>query len=269
MKSNLTLKAFPSSSIESIFHHKNRLFRGLLSPVVFLIIGFWSNLCMGLDAPVEPLTTDEATLGLWHFNEGQGEVAFDSSANKCNARLTNFVKGARPPEWVDGKFGKAIKTDGEGSYVVMDDKALFECTNALTIEAWICFNSMGEENVEGSDKKHTLVPAIAKANSYWIRAASLKSMEFILYTDGPDDQNSSSITYGPMVEGRWYHVVAIYDGTKLYLIVDDKTITGTKKLTGNVKTSNCPVCIGTDLYRFGSVTVDELRISNSARYTHP
>ena len=55
---------------------------------------------------------DEASIiGMWLFDEGEGDVALDSSGNGNNGKLMN------DPKWVEGKFGKALSCDGVDDYV--------------------------------------------------------------------------------------------------------------------------------------------------------
>ena len=47
----------------------------------------------------------ETVVGVWLFDEGEGEIAGDSSENGNGGKIF----GAK---WVDGKFGKALDFDG-------------------------------------------------------------------------------------------------------------------------------------------------------------
>lgn len=53
----------------------------------------------------------DACIGMWLFDEGNGNVAKDSSENGNDGE----IKG--DPDWVDGEFGKALSLDGVGDYV--------------------------------------------------------------------------------------------------------------------------------------------------------
>ena len=78
-------------------------------------------------------SAEEGLVGYWNFDEGKGDVASDSSGNKNDAKLV------RSPEWVDGKFGKALKFDGGKTQKVEvpDSKTFAEITTAVTMEAWV------------------------------------------------------------------------------------------------------------------------------------
>ena len=57
-------------------------------------------------------TTSADVVALWLFDEGQGDTVKDSSGNDNNG----VIEGA---EWTNGKFGSALKFDGETTRVVI------------------------------------------------------------------------------------------------------------------------------------------------------
>jgi len=76
-----------------------------------------------------------------HFDEGFGNITEDDSGygNDGILKDANTADGNTPPEWVDGKFGKALQFDGVDDYVEVAD---FDSTfrfynNSFTITAWI------------------------------------------------------------------------------------------------------------------------------------
>ena len=77
----------------------------------------------------------EGLVGAWLFDEDQGNVAEDASGNDHSGK----INGA---EWVDGKFGKALKFDGAGAVVIphSDDLTL----EFYTIAAWVKCKNQGE-----------------------------------------------------------------------------------------------------------------------------
>lgn len=56
----------------------------------------------------------ETAVGIWLFDEGKGGVATDLSAAGNDADLE------KSPEWVEGKFGTALKFDGKASCVLVN-----------------------------------------------------------------------------------------------------------------------------------------------------
>ena len=64
------------------------------------------------------------------LDEGQGEAASDESGNG------NMVEFRAAPEWVDGRFGKALKFEGQKWITVeVDDADIF--INPFTVSTWI------------------------------------------------------------------------------------------------------------------------------------
>lgn len=78
-------------------------------------------------------TAEKGLIGYWNFDDGQGNVAKDSSGNKNDGTLV------RGPEWVDGKFGKALKFDGAQRHKVEvpHSDSFATIVDAVTIEAWV------------------------------------------------------------------------------------------------------------------------------------
>jgi len=76
---------------------------------------------------------EEGLVGYWKFDEGKGDVATDSSGNGNDGKII------RGPEWVDGKFGKALKFDAGSRHKVEvpHSDSFAEITTAVTIETWV------------------------------------------------------------------------------------------------------------------------------------
>jgi hypothetical protein len=74
----------------------------------------------------------ETVVGMWLFDEGDGDVAEDSSGNGNDGTL----EGAK---WVDGKFGKALEFNGASDYVDTGNDPITDTvgTTILSISAWV------------------------------------------------------------------------------------------------------------------------------------
>jgi len=62
----------------------------------------------------------ETIVGIWLFDEGSGKAARDFSGKGNSGGLMNN------PEWVEGKFGKALKFDGKDDYVEISLPSVFK-----------------------------------------------------------------------------------------------------------------------------------------------
>jgi len=74
------------------------------------------------------------------FDEGQGNITYDSSSYGNNGTLQNqagFCDVSHPcPQWTDGKFGKALYFQS-GGYVNASNKSILNINKDMTINAWI------------------------------------------------------------------------------------------------------------------------------------
>lgn len=147
-------------------------------------------------ADVDP----ENVVGLWLFEEGGGEVAEDSSGNGHDGQI---LAG----EYDDGKFGQAIRFDGNGEVAIESTEKL-QLGDQLTLVAY--FNA--EELVESR-------VIIAKNAEYLMRidvaAEAGGKMSTFINLGGWEPR---AATFVPETD-RWYHYAAVYDGDANSLVV--------------------------------------------------
>lgn len=96
-----------------------------------MIILLFTSIC---EAEIDP----DSMVGLWLFDDGKGDEAEDS-AGKYDGQLEGDL------EWVDGRFGTALKFNGS-DYVELMDSATelhFGGTAEFTITAWVLNNGGG------------------------------------------------------------------------------------------------------------------------------
>jgi hypothetical protein len=79
----------------------------------------------------------ESAVAIWLFDEDKGDEARDFTENGNDGKLTNG------PEWVEGKFGKALKFDGVDDHVdVSSPSGLPTGSNARTIALWFKWSAV-------------------------------------------------------------------------------------------------------------------------------
>jgi hypothetical protein len=71
-------------------------------------------------------------IGVWHFDEGEGTIAFDSTIHGNDGALVNMG----PESWVEGIFGYALDFDGVDDYIDVSGGHFFDIYD-FTAEAWI------------------------------------------------------------------------------------------------------------------------------------
>lgn len=143
---------------------------------------------------------EEGLIGYWSFNEGKGDIAADSSGNKNDGKLV------RSPEWVDGKYGKALKLDSAKTQKVdiANSDSFGKITTAVTMEAWVNpanFSAWFSFGVKGDITYGMFINPSALVRMHYSGGSTL-------------DTPANSIK-----ANEWTHVVGTYDGkaARIYL----------------------------------------------------
>jgi len=101
--------------------------KALFFPILFFFFFFFTFFSFTTAAD----TIDPSLVGLWHFDEGSGTTATDSSESGNTGTLING------PVWTTGKVGGALSFDGTDDYVSVPDSDSLDITNQLTIDLWV------------------------------------------------------------------------------------------------------------------------------------
>jgi len=157
-------------------------------------------------------------VGLWMFDEGNGDIAHDSSENGNDG---NVVQS----KWIEGKYGGAMEFTGSGYVEVPASESLGSIKDEITIMAWIKFIDM-------SNWGRIITRGIFQDKS---------NLQFVLaYTDAPEtvslELHSDGQTYAiwaqkVLEQDVWHHIAYTSDGEQLKLYVDGvlKTSSGSGK----------------------------------------
>ncbi len=164
--------------------------------ISLIVIGLaFTNLCV---SRIDP----ESIMGMWLFDEGSGKVAEDFSENGNDGEI--FGK----PEWVDGKFGKALEFNGESDWVqIPDDPSLWVSTE-VTVMAWIKPERYACPGTQWQG-------ILAKANnprSYSVYTEDLGRFLLGIHSGGQGFCGGSGGFHPPLKE--WSHVTALAETTK-------------------------------------------------------
>jgi len=186
------------------------------------------------------------TVAEWHFDEGTGSSASDSSGNSNTGTLTGS------PAWVDGKIGKSLQFDGLNTYVSVADSNILDLTTGISVEAWV---KCGDISQDGSTRR------VLDKGAYLIGASD--KAYFKIFKGGI--ASSVEKTWTSADVNVWHHLVGTYDGATLKLYQDGVLVNQTAT-TGSIDTNTTTLNIGrqpSGAGRFSGI-IDEVKIYNRA-----
>jgi len=190
-------------------------------------------------------------VGYWKFDEGSGNIAYDSSGNGNHGTLVNG------PTWTSGKFGSALSFDGVDDYVEIPTTAGGSLDpDVLSVMAWIYVS--GET---------TSVQRIFQRTSctYGLFTSS-DGLTIYFYVDTGNAGGAwKSVSYTVPSIRKWYHVVGTYDGTSMKLFINGELKAQTSQSYA-VNNGGATAYIGSadPTQQFFNGTIDEVRIYNYA-----
>jgi len=203
----------------------------------------------------------DGVVGAWHFDEGGGNIAHDTSGEGNDGTLydanTTNNDGNTPPQWIDGKFGKALSFDGVDDFIeAPDSESLNPAT--LTISAWIFRKGAGTGTFEG---------IVAKYDGYGgyllCGESQLNRLTFYVREGVGNSKRIASDVTLTEITGKWTHVAAVFDGDKLMMWVNG--IKQSQEATGgNLTNRPLSLFVGKYSISYFNGTVDEIRIYNRA-----
>ena len=192
-------------------------------------------------------------MGIWHFDEGSGMVAYDSSGYGNNGTLTNG------PAWTTGKFGNALSFDGVDDYVDLGTANLLPY-GVGTVSVWVKLNTGAINNnnyliAKGSD---------ATGGSWGIDVIPVDSSNALLV-----------LLYGgcwvvsdplPYSLTDWHMITVVMRGNGTQTIYLDGVLKKDDSLGIYSPTAGAPFCIGGQLGGGGLYTtngaIDEVMVWN-------
>jgi len=203
-------------------------------------------------------------VGLWHFDEGSGTKANDSSGNNIHGTLKPT---GSEPTYVPGNYSTALLFDGVDKYVDFGAAVDSSITTAITLEAWIKY-SYADRNQKGGIISNDVTYLSKKGYDFFLENGNLgidvgngTVRGRVLYTmPAPDPAN-------PV----WCHVAATWDGSTVRLYVNGAEVGTAASLSGNYTSPNQATYVGrinstsypAYPYPFKGI-IDEVRIWRSA-----
>ena len=196
---------------------------------------------------------DDALVGYWAFDEGEGGDVKDSSANGNDG----IIKGNF--NWEQGKVGNALVFSKAGkTYVEIPDSDSLDLADQLTISAWI---KPSEIYVGNAWQERICI--VAKKRAYYLDISEKGNLACYLYNVQPQQWFVSNTDMKEFID-KWVHVAVTYDGAEQRLYVDGKLDASIPK-AGSVTQNGELLTIGyVDNNRYFDGLIDEVRIWSRA-----
>jgi uncharacterized cupredoxin-like copper-binding protein len=163
----------------------------------------------------EKLPLDSSTIGLWRFNDGIGYTVIDES----KYRNDGDIRGAN---WIDGKYGNALKFDGIDDNVnCHNDQSVKLGTSSFTITGWF------KSEKSGGWQQIVAKGGYSWTSGYFIRKNDQNKLNWHIF--GSNLQSGIQpdfASYGngstSVADNKWHHFALVADlssgiNTKLYL----------------------------------------------------
>jgi len=189
-------------------------------------------------------------VGHWRFDEGEGDIAKDSSGKGNDGEIVGAV-------WADGVKGKCLQFDGVDDYVDCGNDPSLDPPH-VTLAMWVWFDHIPYE--------HDI--ALNKEGKYRLIAGDFDTTHVsIRYQTANTAWGPGTLAGDTELEaGKWYHVAATYDGEKWSLYLDGKP-NGEKAESGDLVSNENPLYIGQYSPPTGwpfTGFLDEVLIANTA-----
>src|SRR3989344_2753644 len=214
--------------------------------IILLFVLFLIPFVSAVENINEEYSVDDNTLALWHFNEGEGNTAYDETNNENDGTITGAT-------WTEGKYGNGLVFDGNNDLISVPYQRVL-IPEHLTLEAWVKKSSNARGSVISKNGPYYL-GFINEDNK--IRGAVYINNVGWVEVDGETELELDT----------WYHIAMTYDGENVKVYVNGVE-DGTTERTGNILITGQALYIGwgepgVNFYFNG--TIDEVRISNIAR----
>lgn len=163
----------------------------------------WAADLTGNYVQTETRTITVESYAYWRFDEGTGDIAYDSTEAPFDGTLRPDYP-SDSPEWVTGIPGYALEYDGINDYVDVGD-----ALDATGIE--FAVSACVKPAIQSIDLN--IVGSVSPSEG---RRISLRSNCFTIQ---PDGQNFRELCFGALPAGIWTQLVGVYTGSEMRIYI--------------------------------------------------
>ena len=220
------------------------------------------------------MDADAKVRGYWAF-KSKNELGRDSSPNRNDGE----IKGVGSAEWIaKGKVGGGLNLNNAWLEVPHDDS--LNLKDQATLMCWVKFANPGDF-AAGGGREQSLIWKYAPfetnkrfwtsyALRVWRPKSNFGSFGFDAnMTEGRSAAVDPKFPEQADIEGAWYHIAAVADGTEIRVYTNGKE-TGKGPQRGLFQDSDLPLTIGHDLrpilahHAFVNGIMDEVVVADKA-----
>ncbi|MEM0360148.1 MAG: DUF2341 domain-containing protein [Candidatus Diapherotrites archaeon] len=205
--------------------------------------------------------TDQNLVALWHLDGNAMQTTALDSKGSNHGTLANFDFWHADSGWVEGKFGRALRFDGNNDYIAVNDSSLWDFRGKnVSIEVWFKASSVQ------IDPWPTLLDHFVGGTpgAGWRLGFDYNKTKIVFAHrhDGTGDQ-IYLVSTKDYADNQWHHVVVVLDNgiAKLYL---DGLLDKTDSYA-NLNDHDAPLYVGGQgiSYSFNG-SIDEIAIYHRA-----
>jgi hypothetical protein len=221
----------------------------------------------GFTPATTPFVNDANTLLLLHMDGTNGSTIFRDDNGVRAQRGITAVGNAQIDTSQSQIGGASALFDGNGDYLTVDNTGfLFQAGESVTMECWIRLGATATEYYGimslGSSRG-------SSSNEYYVFLRSASETGFVHKVKVGTDFADIIVGTTQIVVNTWYHI-AVVRNSNTYTLYVNGTAEGTNSArTTDVLGQNTGMKVGA--FADGSLVwnghIDEVRISNTARYT--
>lgn len=173
--------------------------------------------------------------------------------------------GSKELSLLNNEFAKAVKINNSIQGVKIINSSSLNITNrSFTIEAWIYPDpntNIPQTSVISKKNQYDIVVSSERTNNYYS-----KSIGFLISNSGHNcQQNGIYYSYGHTGDEGWMHIAGVVNGNYIRIFLNGRLVSTASIPPGISCANNSNLTIG--LNQFVGL-VDEVRLSNTARYVH-
>ena len=165
---------------------------------------------------------DEDIVGIWLFDEADGDAIVDASGHHADGKINNF--GADGVTREDGKFGGALKfpaVDGKLNNVTIPNPQNYNSFDEFTISMWVKATTTGgnqrmfsNESFPGGDGSRNIV--------WELNGGAGDTGRIVFGADGCCKWADAQAPRDLLTDDVWHHVVGLWKQPSLLVYTDGK-----------------------------------------------